>query len=77
MVVAAFRKSLLSVFCCGRFLKRNGGKLNKEVTANKMGTEAVPKVMLSMGIGLEATGHYSYNLLDQTYPGVNASRLRC
>ena len=35
MVVAAFRKSLLSVFCCGRFLKRNGGKLNADMEKKK------------------------------------------
>ena len=69
MVVAAFRKSLLSVFCCGRFLKRNGGKLNKEVTANKMGTEAVPKVMLSMGIPiiLSMVLQACYNIVDSMF----------
>lgn len=69
MVVAAFRKSLLSVFCCGRFLKRNGGKLNKEVTANKMGTEAVPKVMLSMGIPiiLSMILQACYNIVDSMF----------
>lgn len=69
MVVAAFRKSLLSVFCCGRFLKRNGGKLSKEVTANKMGTEAVPKVMLSMGIPiiLSMVLQACYNIVDSMF----------
>lgn len=69
MVVAAFRKSLLSVFCCGRFLKRNGGKLNKEVTANQMGTEAVPKVMLSMGIPiiLSMVLQACYNIVDSMF----------
>ena len=69
MVVAAFRKSLLSVFCCGRFLKRNGGKLNKEVTANKMGTETVPKVMLSMGIPiiLSMVLQACYNIVDSMF----------
>lgn len=69
MVVAAFRKGLLSVFCCGRFLKRNGGKLNKEVTANKMGTEAVPKVMLSMGIPiiLSMVLQACYNIVDSMF----------
>lgn len=69
MVVAAFRKSLLSVFCCGRFLKRNGGKLNKEVTANKMGIEAVPKVMLSMGIPiiLSMVLQACYNIVDSMF----------
>ena len=69
MVVAAFRKSLLGVFCCGRFLKRNGGKLSKEVTANKMGTEAVPKVMLSMGIPiiLSMVLQACYNIVDSMF----------
>ncbi|MDE7207651.1 MAG: polysaccharide biosynthesis C-terminal domain-containing protein, partial [Lachnospiraceae bacterium] len=69
MVVAAFRKSLLRVSCCGRLLKRNGGKLNKEVTANKMGTEAVPKVMLGMGIPiiLSMVLQACYNIVDSMF----------
>lgn len=69
MVVAAFRKSLLSISGCGRVLKRNGGTVNKEVTANKMGTDAVPKVMLGMGIPiiLSMVLQACYNIVDSMF----------
>jgi len=43
--------------------------LNKEVTANKMGTEAVPKVMLSMGIPiiLSMVLQACYNIVDSMF----------
>ncbi len=68
-VVAAFRKSLLSISGCGRVLKRNGGTVNKEVTANKMGTDAVPKVMLGMGIPiiLSMVLQACYNIVDSMF----------
>ena len=53
MVMAAFRKSLLRVSCCTlpggqrcRNFKRNGGKLSKEISANKMG--------IGTGVGVNA-----------------------
>ena len=76
MVMAAFRKSLLRDSAVGypkaedgRFLKRNGGKLSKEVTANKMGTGAVSKVMLSMGIPivLSMVLQACYNIVDSMF----------
>ena len=43
--------------------------MNKEVTANKMGTEAVPKVMLSMGIPiiLSMVLQACYNIVDSMF----------
>lgn len=52
-----------------RFLKRNGGKLNQEATANKMGTEAVWKVMLNMGVPiiLSMVLQACYNIVDSMF----------
>lgn len=56
-------------FRIGRFLKRNGGKLSKEVSVNKMGTGAVSKVMLSMGIPmiLSMVLQACYNIVDSMF----------
>lgn len=72
MVMAAFRKSLLKVsdgILPNKKLKRNGGKLSKEVTTNKMGAVAVPKVMLSMGIPmiLSMVLQACYNIVDSMF----------
>lgn len=50
-------------------LKRNGGKLSKEAVTNKMGTEAVPKIMLSMGIPiiLSMVLQACYNIVDSMF----------
>ena len=67
MVMAAFRKSLLRVHFY--VFNRNGGKLNQEVTTNKMGTGAVPKIMLSMGIPiiLSMVLQACYNIVDSMF----------
>ncbi len=67
MVVAAFRKSLLRVHFS--VFNRNGGKLNKEITTNKMGTDAIPKVMLNMGIPiiLSMILQACYNIVDSMF----------
>ena len=43
--------------------------MNKEVTANKMGTDAVPKVMLGMGIPiiLSMVLQACYNIVDSMF----------
>ena len=48
---------------------KEGGKVNKEVTANKMGTESVSKVMLSMGIPiiLSMVLQACYNIVDSMF----------
>lgn len=53
----------------GQVLKRNGGKLSKEAVTNKMGTESVPKVMLSMGIPmiLSMVLQACYNIVDSMF----------
>ncbi len=45
------------------------GKLNKEMTTNKMGAEAVPKVMLNMGIPiiLSMVLQACYNIVDSMF----------
>lgn len=49
--------------------KRNGGKLSKEATANKMGTDAVSKIMLRMGIPmiLSMVLQACYNIVDSMF----------
>lgn len=73
MVMAAFRKSLpvkvLSEFPRVLPVKRNGGKLSREAATNKMGTDAVSKVMLTMGIPmiLSMVLQACYNIVDSMF----------
>lgn len=61
--MVAFRKSLRG---CNPV---KGGKLSKEVTMNKMGSEFIPKVMLSMGIPmiLSMILQACYNIVDSMF----------
>lgn len=62
--MAAFHKSLLSYS-----YSKKGGNVNEEVTMNKMGTEPVPKIMLTMGIPiiLSMVLQACYNIVDSVF----------
>lgn len=51
------------------FLKRNGGKLSKKASANKMGTGTVSNVILSMGLPmiLSMVLQACYNIVDSVF----------
>ena len=76
MVMAAFQKKSPESFGCwgfapqkGRIFKRKGEKMSKKAVTNKMGTEAVSKVMLSMGIPmiLSMVLQACYNIVDSMF----------